>query len=447
MLAVFRNRLARLKLSARQKGWVFSLLFGIIIVSVFYSLRWLVPATLPRHNEILTLVFIILSVLILFPARELILRRVLMRSEYASLFGQDFHHLDFIARQFTMDALVDEIYPELMSWLEVRTGRLAVLGSDRQHFQFFVYRNGQVSRGRFTGSPPDEDLVRVLKFKHAPLDHREDQGTEARELLAKYRATIIQPFFYRRRLLGYLILGEIPRTRFARRALNMFARKAAISIQNHILSAKIIDSHPFEYELRNARKVRNLLQSAPIPQIPGYALKLLRDPDMPSVLEFFRGREVWYLAALCSSRQNSAAGLIMSGILGRLYSTMHREKNISLHRLLNELRKDPELAFSAYPFQILLGELRPDSNSLVLMVDGKDYHIAHPARPGRSLVSVGWRNFLELAENETIRISFQDDPLLDVTRVSGPGQVQRGEALYMPQAEQRPFPRTAGPLS
>ena len=446
MLAVFRNRLSRLKLSARQKGWIFSFLFGIAIVSVFYTLRWLIPPTHERHNEILTIVFIILSVLILFPAREILLRRILMRAEYASLFGQDFHHLDFIARHFTVDALVDEIFPELMAWLEVRNGRLAVLGSDRQHFLFHSYRNGQVTRARFTGTPPDEDLIQLLKQTNDPLDHREEQGEAAWEMLNKYRASIIQPFFYRRRLLGYLILNEVPHSRFARRALNMFARKAAVSIQNHILSAKIIDSQAYEYELRNARKVRNLLESAPIPRIPGYSFNLLRESQMPCVLEFFAGKDVWYLAILCSPRHNSAAGLIMSGILGHLYSTMHREKNISLHRLLNELRKDPELAFSAYPFEILLAELRPESNSLVLMVDGKDYHITHPDEPNRSLISVGWRNFLELGEDETIRIAFQDAPLLDIARTNGQDTGPNPEPMYMPQAEQRPFTRFTAPL-
>lgn len=445
MLAVFRNRLARVKISPRQKGWIFSFLFGIAIVSVFYTLRWLIPQSLPLHEEILTLVFTILSVLILFPARELLLRRLLMRTEYASLFGQDFHHLDFIARQFTVESLVDEIFPELMAWLEVRSGRLAVLATDRQHYLFHVYRNGQVSRARFTGSPPDEDLVQVLRQVGAPLDHRENQGEAARNMLEKYRASIIQPFLYRRRLLGYLILHEVPGTRFARRALNMFARKAAVSIQNHILSAKIIDSQQYEFELRNARKVRNLLQSTPIPRIPGYHLKLLRDPNFPCILEFFKGKDVWYLAILCSSRQNSAAGLIMSGILGHLYSTMHREKSISLHRLMTQLRKDPELAFSAYPFEILLAELRPEDNTLVLMVDGKDFRINDPALPARSLVSVGWRNFLELEENRTIRISFQNEALLDIARVPA-GQPPRADAVYIPQADQASFPRLAGPL-
>src|SRR5688572_27043820 len=91
----------------RWKTWIFSFASGTVVVLLFIAIQRIVPANVPRYNEIVSLIFLLLAVLFLFPARERLHRLILGRNDYEAMFGGT-HHLDFIATHFTIDSITHE---------------------------------------------------------------------------------------------------------------------------------------------------------------------------------------------------------------------------------------------------------------------------------------------------------------------------------------------------
>ncbi|MCB1307272.1 MAG: hypothetical protein KDK30_03785 [Leptospiraceae bacterium] len=410
-----KQRLLKLWSSNRFRRIVYSLVFGIFIVAIYYFIRLLIPQELFLYNEIVTIVFIVISVLILFPARERILNRLLPRYEYTAFFGFDYHHLEFMARQFSVETLIHEIFPEFMEWLDVRQARLAILEPHRRFYEIYIYRNGRIS-GTQIQIEKTNALIRFLTYHGRAIElFDESLPDPIRRLLEEQHANSIHPFFYRQWMPGFLVLSEPPRHEFAERALEFFANKAAVSIQNHILTYRMIDSNLYDRELVAAQRVRKTLHQTPIPRLDGFELKRLIEPDAhPAILEFFRvpdGR--WFLVTLSTPRFTGAAGIILYSILGNLYSIIHRESNITMHRLMSELRQE-ELPDSEYRIDILIAELRENEAEVIVLVEGDRYSLLESHQSGTNLISPGWRNFIDLKSKTPYRLEYMRQPILEL---------------------------------
>ncbi len=429
MLATYLKNMRAFTATHRFRGWLLSALFGVIIISTFYALRQIVPRDMSYYNELSTALFIIISVLLLFPARERIARRFLHKTEYNFFFGQDFHHLDFIARQFNVDALINEITPELLEWLRVRTGKLVILDTGRRYFNSYIYRNGTSFKGRPIHYETMEESIKFLKEHRRTVYH--DQAVlpdNVKTMMTELRASVLQPFIYRNRLLGFLVLHEEPRNNYAGIGLETYAGKAAISIQNRILFTRVIDAQLYDQELQSAAKIQHFLQLTRPPRIPGNRVKFLRNHDFPCIMEFFEpGKDRWFLTILCTPSPSRAAAMFLFGILGRLYSFFRREKSISINRLLGHLRKDPGLIRSEYRMDILIAEIRPRENRMIVMSDGKEFRIHDASRPERNMITTGWRNFLNLDVGNRLRIVYGREPLLEII----PGEEDKREKVPM----------------
>lgn len=415
------NIFARFNLSSRRyRRWMFSTIFGLFVIGVFYIIRWVVPPNLLLYNQIVTILFIVIAVLLLFPAREKILHFLLGKTEFTQFFGRDYHHLDFIAQQFTTDALVQEVFPEFMQWMGVRHARLAVLEPGRRQYRFHVYRNGRLlkSRNSYARRPSDPLLKELRNFKDTVDIQMTGLSRAVRERMEALGAAQIHPFVFRNRLLGFLIMHEPPRNKHARRALEFFGDKAAVSIQNDIFTYRIIDSRLYDREISAAQRVQSIFHNAPAPTIPGYALRRPEQKDFASIVEFFRaGDHRWFIVVLSSDRLTSSAGILLYGIFGRLYSFIHRERAITMHKLMANLKKG--LADrSEYDFEILLAELLAEDRTLVVLMEGSGYEVVEISQPSHNIVSRGWRNFIELKEDRTYRFFYNQRPLLELGRSS-----------------------------
>ncbi len=417
----------------RLQSWFSSLIFGIFVVGVYYAIRALVPETLALYDQAVTLLFIVVSALILFPARERIMARVLRRGEYFRFFGKDFHHLDFIARQFSVEDLVEEIFPTFMDWLGVRHARMAVLDPGRRSYRFHVYRNGRLLKSRFLYDRVNEELTRALKSRRATVYVTDPALSPAlRQRMEDLGAIAVHPFLFRMRLLGFLVLHEPPRNKHADRALEFFGDKAGVSIQNHIYSYRVIDSRLYDLELSQAHKVQNILHNAAPPRIPG--IEIRRQPqlrDFTSVIEFFQtldGR--CFIVVMSSERFTGAAGVVLYGIVGHLYSFIHRETNITLHRVLAHLKKHLAMRTEEYRVEVFAAEILPRDFTLVALIEGATYAIRDVANPSRPIASPGWRNFIELKPGAAIRIYYRERPLLDIRRDGPPPEETEDAARH-----------------
>ncbi|MDH5655898.1 MAG: hypothetical protein OEZ34_08320, partial [Spirochaetia bacterium] len=384
---------------------------------LYYLIRWVIPGDIEYYNQIATFVFIVISVLVLFPARERILRKVLKDSEYSFFFGKDSHHLDLVARHFTMETLIDEIFPEIMDWLDVRHGRFAVIESDKKHYYFYSYKNGTVYKKESAYYSILEDCLEYLS-RNPDLIFREESiiPEEIRELMDKFRAEVLQPIVYRKTLVGFLILGENPKHSYSQRALEVFADKAALSIHASILSGRVADLVKYDQEFQTAARIRKFLQGTSSAQIPGYKLKNIRSPNVLSLTEVFSsGDHKWYIVIVFSSRVVGAAGLILAGLLGHIYSLIHRDEPITLPKLINQIRKDAGLNRSEFKMDLFIAEFDLlDGNTIVI----PDYHfeITNSSANEPFHLNYGWRNYFEFEPDELYRISHGRTPVLEIQR-------------------------------
>lgn len=192
-----QRRIRRLFSDNRFRRFLYSFAFGLIVVATYYVIRLIVPGRLLLYNEIVTVTFIIVSVLLLFPARERLFARIMPRQEYSAFFGHEVHHIEFMARQFTIDTLVHDVFPEFMEWLGVSAARLAVLDPSRRFFTFHLYRHGRVVHSRLTYERTNDELMRFLKESGEPIRLAEPDLPEGvRSQLEKMDAALLQPLLY-----------------------------------------------------------------------------------------------------------------------------------------------------------------------------------------------------------------------------------------------------------
>jgi hypothetical protein len=405
------------------------MVFGLTVILVYYLFQWIIPDTNNSRDQIITLLFIITSVLILFPARDRMLSWLMQESEYQSLFGKDVHHIDVIGKHFTMNSLIEEIFPDLLRWLNVSSGKLAILDPERKSYTFYIYGHGRLLKKDAQYHNSIDEIEKELLTRREAI-YQDLPGTTPhfREVMVRFRAVLIQPIFYRKRLVGFLILHEYPRHKYERRALDLFADKAGVSIHGHILSSRIVDTGKYEQEFRTADRIRQFLQNTEIPEIPGYQVKSLKAAKALTLIEFFSSTpDKRFLVIVYSPKISSAAGLILSGILGHLYSYIHLEENIVLHKLIGHLRKDTALHRSEYRMDIFVAKLNERTGAMSVVPD-PGFEITDMNGMINIHIIPDWRNRIELERGKTYRIGMktahEDIPLLEITRM---GVVARNE--------------------
>ena len=403
------------------RRYLFSAVFGGLVIITFYALRAILPDSL-AHSEYTTVAFIVISVLLLFPAREWFARYLLARSDYSALLGHDFHHLDFLSGLFGRDALIYDVTPALLEWLGCRSAVLATAEPDRKRFQTFRIRGGAV---RAWVELPAEQIARAEAeiARRRTLIHDDELyvSADVLALMRAYGARVIVPFVYRHRLLGMLLLQQTPKNRYAGVALDTYAGKAAVSLHNFILSVRLVEPREFALEKETARKIQSLLQLTRIPTLPGYTVRRLDDLGTPCVVEFFPGQDpdTYYLAMLCSARAGGSSALVLFGMLGCLYSYLQLKRRVSLHHLIGHMKRDPALVRSRYRASILAAELQLSKRRLTVLVDGRDLDLRETQRPDRVIISPGWRNYVDLVPGRPLCVLANGEPILEIAVLPG----------------------------
>lgn len=418
-MANMRALLRKLKALAPQHslyGILYSLLFGVMVIATFYAVRYVIPRTDEFYNEIVTVLFIVISVLILFPARDQLMRGLLKKYDYDRIFGGDYHHLDFIARQFQMETMIREIFPELMQWLRVRSGRIAILDPERKQYTYHIYKNGELLDRQSSHFQDFEDISGHLKQIRGILHSEDELSDDMVEFMERFRAVVLQPFIYRRNPVGFLILHDPPRHSHFRRAIELFAQKAAVSIHNNMLSNKVIEARMYEREFREASKIRRFLQNHRPPQIPRYDLLLHRHKKQLYLVEFLKeSEETWFLIIICSVRYSGASGIILSGVLGHIYALFTHSDRMTLHRLLKLVRKIPNLMQSEYPMDFMIAEINTEQNTFKIMQDGA-YRLVNKQNRDEDLSVPRWRRSIQLIEGDEYSVEHRNTPILDIRR-------------------------------
>lgn len=100
------------------------------------------------EQELATVIFVVLAVVILIPVRDYLLEPFLTFPSWETLIETQQHHLEFLARPFTLQTLLNQIMPDLMIWLRIPDARLFILQQERRFFDMHVYRRGALKGSR-----------------------------------------------------------------------------------------------------------------------------------------------------------------------------------------------------------------------------------------------------------------------------------------------------------
>lgn len=380
--------------------------------SILASLFILVMNYYPNAEEqqqIITIIFITAAVVIIFPAREYLFRKLFQRHDWNLLISTDMHHMDFLARQFTIHALIHEIVPDMLKWLRVRNARFAILEPDRKNFIFNIYRGGQLVRDDAVYVRSTEHWQKLIR-NYAKTAYVEELRVpvELKETMLQYRVAVVVPILYRTRMLGFLLLSDYPRTQNADRALDLFAGKAAISIQNHILSNKIIDTAEYEKEIQLARKIRSALQGSRRPIIEGYSINHLPQKRSASVYDYIKSEKKDFLILLAMKATTGSTGFIFAGMLGHLFSLSQLDRDIHLQKLVNHIRLRQERSLDFMLIEFTKKEIN-------MFYEGHSFRVVKADQPSRNLASHGWKSSIQIKKTELLRVEYASEILVEMS--------------------------------
>ena len=404
---------------------LFSFLYGLIIIVTFYTIRWIVPENFLMYNEIVTIVFIIISVLILFPARQKI-QSILLRSyKHFPIIGNhiDLRNMNFLSISFTVESLINQIFPDFLIWLRVSRGSLIIMDTGRKMYHLYMYEKGKLIQTRTLPRKEFEKLSQYLVKKKKPVVLSEEKLPPfVLEQMKKLEAYWIHPILYRNTLTGLLIFCEPLRILNAENTIEIFGYKVSLCIQNYILSSRVIDSSVYDLEFKLAERIRNALGNSTVPTMLHFTIQK-NTIDLPMLLESFqieKKRSVF--AILVCDHFSAAEGILLYGVLGHLYSQINLMPNISLLRLSESLKKDQDWQRAEHQIHILFFELYENRDKIKLLSESINFsfrphqhkeEVNHliPSKIKEVVLLSGTKYEITFCETAVINIIYHSSPL------------------------------------
>ncbi len=421
-------------MSTFTKRWLYryglSFIFSVIVVLAFYLIDWLIPSDTSMRNEIVTVIFIVISVLLLFPIRKKFLYYFLRKDIYSSLSGFDFTNLDFSELPFNIEALVRTNFPELMSWLGISSASLSILEPNRMSYRVYLYHKKKLIDEATHDRKTYDKLCRYLGEK-ADNIFLEDENLpdDIHKQMESLHVTAIYPLLYRSFAIGFFTFRETPSLSsiHAKQVIAIFSNRAVLSVQNYILSNRVIDTRIYDNELKLASRIRKALERPMGPQIPSYEIKRL-PTERPFVFEFFKiGPRRWVFVALFCNRFSDSSGILIYSILGRLYSSVHLLTHITLARLASNMKNSLNWQYIEYSIHTLFMELNEDNKQLKLFTNTKGFSVQNQATeqtknnsltPKKINVTNGRYTHTQIKDkrlNCFSEVLFQDIPFLQIS--------------------------------
>lgn len=391
-----------------------SFLAGLLIIAGYSYLQSSVH--LPEYGqELATIIFIILAVLVLIPVRDYLLEPFLTFPSWETLVDTQQHHLEFLARPFTLQILLNRVVPDLMIWLKIPDARLFILQQERRYFDMHVYRRGQLKGSRRIArkniipvTRMFRQFGRVARFDDPALPER------VREIMQSYRIEVAVPFIHRGRLLGMLIFQHPVQNRYADRGLDLFAAKAAITIHDHILKSRMQNIAEYDEELRIAKKVRQMLQMQEAPDVPGWDISTGRIRSA-TLIEFFRTNDRQYAVLLSTKAAGGVQAMILSGALGYLFAMIRiKGPELRLAALVRRIDQYVQENDLQDKLEILVIGIRFRSRQITMVNMGKSYRLW---KDGDEIPLPPERMLLRCPPGAKFSLHYQEEEILSFSKL------------------------------
>ncbi|MCE9501717.1 MAG: hypothetical protein K8R21_14640, partial [Leptospira sp.] len=349
-------------------------------------------------QEISMTATVIFSVISIFPLQEYLITRLksVLLSEYLS---DDPLSARLAHRRFDLDALITNVFPDMVKISGSTAGRLAILNNEESNFDIYTYSRGKQRKVKTKEENVKTRLVQFLKLKKTGVtiaDALNFWGINDDFLALK--SNYIQPFIFREKLFGFIAVTNIP-GKEGIKDMALLSSKSAIAVYNHILSSQVAENRKYKREFESASRIQYMIQNTAIPKMKDFEVRLIeKDPNI--LMEFFKdSEENFYFVMLSLNPGKKGSGLVLAYMLGTLYIRSLFEKKININNLKTFIIETLKSISWSDPFDLLLGTIEDhDSSQIVMIQEGINFKVVNSRFPDRNMISVGWRNNLNVPE-------------------------------------------------
>jgi hypothetical protein len=390
-----------------------SFLSGMLIIAGYTYLQS-VDFLVEYEQEFVTILFVVIAVVILIPVRDYLLEPFLNFPSWETLIETQRHHLEFLARPFTLNTLLHRIMPDLMIWLRVPHARLFILQQDRRFIDMHVYHRAVLKGTRRIARKNIIPITRMFR-QYGRIVRREDRSVpeHVQKIMEAYRIAIAVPIIHRGRLLGMLTFRHPTQNRHAERGLELFAAKAAITIHDHILKSRMQNIAEYDEELRIAAKIRQMLQMQEAPEIPGWSIKT-GSIRSATLIEYFRTGDRHYAVLLSTKSAGGVQAMILSGALGYLFAMVRISgASLSFSSLLRRMQRYIQENDLNGKLEVLV--VRPDTQELTLASMSKSYRLVRD--DSEAIVLPLERFNVRCAPGTSVSLHYEDEEILTLTKL------------------------------
>ena len=359
-----------------------------------------------RHDKIITLIFIVIFLIIFFPIKELILRYLLKKKNYFSFQIESFSALDFSKNSLSLESLVRKDFPNLMEWLQLSSGSLAIIDASRKFYRIYHYNGKNIisinilERTLYTAlsnfllkhpkgvSIADPFLPKKIKLQITNLD-----------------TSFIYPLIYNNVVIGLFLFKEKIHKKHLGKTFEIFRYRAGLSIQNQIISQRVIDNRVYEYEFKVASRIQENMKSKIRPEISHYEVKAMTQ-GVPHLSEFLKlGEGHWLSVIIVCIPFTSVEGIRIYSLIGQLYSMINLEKAINLNLLFNSIKNNKDWQSETSSINLLLIKLDEKSKEINLISNQEKFSLGGLAKKN----VLGASELLKSNKIKNVKLNLDDE--------------------------------------
>jgi hypothetical protein len=356
---------------------------------------------------ILTLVVV---VFFLMPVQEKIEAWVFKKflSEY---YIDEYNEIQLAGRVVGLKDLIFRVFPDMVNMSGAKKGKLYILKKSRV-FDAYAIADGRPRKIKNQSIHIDPKLLVYLKETKSPIYSSDAERLSWLEkVFMDLKSEFILPLLYREKIFGFITLSSIPPTN---RVFNLkvLASKAAISVYNNILSTQVADLNLYKKEIEKANRIQGMVFNTRIPRLSGMDVKLINKVQ-DIILEFIPGENGEYvMIAIALTNPKFGGGLVLSHILGKLYSFFIIKKNLN-HKVIKEFVEEgfEDLNWKE-GYEMVVGIIQPELRKIIFNQVGTQFKVTDDESDDM-LISVGWRCTIEIKES-TIYLFYRNQKILSI---------------------------------
>lgn len=314
-------------------------------------------------------VVILTSVVLLLPFQGFILVRLkdFFLSEYLT---DDLSSVNVAYRKLDLNSLIRNVFPDMVAITGSASGKLAILDDRQKNFMIYKYSRNRQQRIKIQDSMDFNSLlINMLREKKKAISIGEtvtnyDVNAEFIALGVNY----IIPFLFREKLFGFLATTNMPIQEDVTN-LNILASKSALVIHNYILSSTVVEHQKYRKEFAFADKIQDLMMITKIPDMENVQINLSnKDPSL--IVEFFLVNGSWHFVCIGITLNHKGAGLVLSYILGVIYSRYKSKSFTGVTSIFNIVKSTLIDISYRDEYCILVGAIGQEDGSIEIIYSG-----------------------------------------------------------------------------